>query len=80
MIELGGEMTVQRKQPQTLDSRPLNDPLPVPVKKVSDYRALRSTVRRNATGNVQLTRAEFVTQDEKDLDELAKPKDDERRS
>lgn len=72
-------MTVQRKQPQVLDLPPLNDPLPVPTKKVSDYRALRSTVRRNATGNVQLTRAEFVTQDEKDLDEL-KPKDDQRCS
>ena len=66
-------MTVQRKQPQVLDLPPLNDPLPVPTKKVSDYRVLRSAVRRNATGNLQLTRAEFVTQSEKDLDELIKP-------
>lgn len=71
-------MTVRRKHPQTLDLPPLNDPLPVPAKEVSDYRALRSVVRRNATGNVQLTRAEFVTQDEKDLDGLAKPEDDEQ--
>lgn len=71
-------MTARRKQPQVLDRAPLNDPLPVPAKKVADYRALRRVVRRNATGNVQLTRAEFVTQDEKALDGLARAQDDEQ--
>ena len=48
----------------------INKPIPVPDAAKGEREALRRTVQRNARGNVQLARGDFLTPKDKDLSNL----------